>query len=403
MQVSLPKKGPAHHETGAVAPVRRWVMRVLIVGAGVAGLTLAGLLARQGHEPVLIDKRPDAAAAGYAIALWPQGTRVLHAVGAYDAFVARSEPMRRYRLNDGRGQAIGSYDAQELTARFDPVGCVERAALLQMLGASSGVELRHGLSVERLSQADAHVDAELSDGSHERCDLIIGADGMHSRVRELLFGRLAERDTGWGCFVWWGDAALVDPGETSESWGAGSFLGLYPCRDRVCVIAGAPVDVLQPERPAGRSDRLRRLLAPLGAPLDALLDRLPRDSEALYLWRMSDVRAPRWVHGRVALVGDAAAGFLPTAGIGASMALESAAVLADELSRSDAAHLPNALALYVKRRCPRVLAAQDQSRWLARAVFVRSPLLVALRNRALRHVSLRRMAGPIYRQMTTPI
>ena len=381
------------------------MMRVLIVGAGVAGLALAGLLARQGHEPVLVDKRPETADPGYAIALWPQGTRVLHALGAHDAFVRRSEPMRRYCLQDASGQRIGSYDAHELTARFDPVGCIERAALLELIESASdgAIGLRHGLSVERLVQADAHVDVDFSDGSRGSFDLVVGADGMHSRVRELLAGRLAERDTGWGCFVWWGDAALVDRGVTSETWGAGRFLGLYPCRDRVCVIVGAPLDVLQPAQHEGRGDRLRRLLAPLGVPLDALFARAPRDSEALYLWPMADVRAPRWVHGRVALVGDAAAGFLPTAGIGASMALESAAVLADELSRSDAAHLPNALALYVKRRCPRVLAAQDQSRWLARAVFMRSPLLVSLRNRALRHVSLRRMVGPIYRQLTTPI
>ena len=379
-------------------------MRILIVGAGVAGLTLAGLLRRQGRDIVLIDKRPDAASLGYAIALWPQGTRVLHALSAHDAFVRRSEPMRRYRLRDGSGQPIGSWDANELTARFDPVGCIERAALLGLLEeASGGVELRHGLSIERLAQAGDHVAVELSDGSRDRFDLVIGADGMHSRVRELLCGRVAERATGWGCFVWWGDAGLTAPGETTESWGAGRFLGLYPCRDQVCVIAGAPIDVLQPERHDGRSDRLRTLLAPLGVPLDALLARAPRDSQAMTLWRMSDVRAPRWVHGRVALIGDAAAGFLPTAGIGASMALESAAVLADELSRSGAAHLQNALALYVKRRFRRVLAAQDQSRWLARLVFVRSPLLVSLRNRALRRVSLRRMVGPIYRQLSTPI
>ena len=379
-------------------------MRVLIVGAGVAGLTLAALLARQDRDVVLIDKRPDDASLGYAIALWPQGTRVLHAIGAHQAFVQRSAPMRRYRLQDGSGRLIGSYDAHELTARFDPVGCIERATLLELLErASAGVELRRNLTVDRLSQAGAHVDVELSDGSRDRFDLVVGADGMHSRVRELLAGRLADRETGWGCFVWWGDPALVPKDETVECWGTGCFLGLYPCRDQVCVIAGAPVDVLQPERHAGRSERLRRLLAPLGVPLDALLARTLRDDEALYLWRMSDVRAPHWVDGRVALVGDAAAGFLPTAGIGASMALESAAVLADELSRSDAGHLPNALDLYVKRRSQRVLAAQDQSRWLARLVFVRSPLLASLRNRALRMVSLRRMVGPIYRQLTTPI
>jgi 2-polyprenyl-6-methoxyphenol hydroxylase-like FAD-dependent oxidoreductase len=117
---------------------------------------------------------------------------------------------------------------------------------------------------------------------------------------------------------------------------------------------------------------------------------------------MSDVRAPRWNAGRVALVGDAAAAFLPTAGIGASMALESAAVLADEVSRSDAAHVADALALYARRRRRRVLAAQQQSRWLARLVFVRSRALCALRDRALRRVSLRRMIGPIYEQLETP-
>lgn len=379
-------------------------MRVLIVGAGIAGLTLAALLARQGRDCMLIDKRASDAGLGYAIALWPQGTRVLHAIGAHDAFARRSEPMRRYCLQDGNGRLIGSYDAQALTARFDPVACIERAALVDLLEASAQrVELRHELGIERLTQTDRHVDVELSDGSRGRFDLVVGADGMHSRVRALLMGRLAARDTGWGCFVWWGDAGLTAPGVTTEWWGAGRFLGLYPCRSRVCAIAGAPLDVLQPERPAGRVDRLRGLLAPLGVPLAPLLGGAPRDDEPLYLWPMSDVRAPRWVHGRVALVGDAAAGFLPTAGIGASMALESAAVLADELSRSDAAHLPNALALYVRRRWRRVLAAQDQSRWLARAVFVRSPLAVSLRNRALRHISPRRMVGPIYRQLMTPI
>lgn len=78
--------------------------------------------------------------------------------------------------------------------------------------------------------------------------------------------------------------------------------------------------------------------------VEPLLTDLPRSAD-LHLWRMADVRTPRWVQRRVALVGDAAAAFLPTAGIGASMALESAAVLADELSRTSSDYLPNALAL----------------------------------------------------------
>lgn len=55
-------------------------------------------------------------------------------------------------------------------------------------------------------------------------------------------GRIPDRDTGWGCYVWWADASLARDGETTEWWGAGRFLGLYPCRDALCVIAGAPAD-----------------------------------------------------------------------------------------------------------------------------------------------------------------
>src|SRR5690606_21944871 len=148
-----------------------------------------------------------------------------------------------------------------------------------------------------------------------------------------------------GCYVWWADSRLAGVGETTERWGAGSFLGTYPGSERLCVIAGAPLDALQPDRPDGRAARLARLLRPYGVQVDELLTDLPGDSEPLFLWRMADVRAPQWVQGRVALVGDAAAAFLPTAGIGASMALESAAVLADELSRTDPTYLPNALQL----------------------------------------------------------
>jgi glycosyltransferase involved in cell wall biosynthesis len=89
-----------------------------------------------------------------------------------------------------------------------------------------------------------------------------------------------------------------------------------------------------------------RLFAALDGKAGAILHSLPGDEEELFFWKLADQRAESWVKDRVVLLGDAAAAFLPTAGIGASMAMESAAVLADELSRADVAHLDHALAFY---------------------------------------------------------
>ena len=379
-------------------------MRTLIVGAGIGGLTLAGLLTRQGHSPVVIDRRPDDADLGYGLALWPHGSRVFHALGVHDDFVARSEPMGEYVARDGTGHLLTSSPMPASVSRYGHLGIIARSDLLEMLHAAlHDVDVRSGVSIDRQTQTRDHVEVGFDDGATGTFDLVVGADGIHSRVRELLFGRIPDRDTGWGCYVWWADRQLVAGTETSERWGAGSFLGTYPCRERVCVILGAPLDVLEPDRPHGRTDRLAALLRPHGVPVTDFLAELPNDAESLFLWRMADVRAPGWVRGRVALVGDAAAAFLPTAGIGASMALESAAVLADELTRTDTAYLPNALELYERRRRKRVEAAQAQSRRLARLMFIRSGQLASLRNRALKHTSLEQMISPLIKDLREPI
>ena len=379
-------------------------MRTLIVGAGIGGLTLAGLLARQGDAPVVIDRRDPDADLGYGLALWPHGTRVFHALGMHDEFVAASAPMSGYVARDGSGKLLTSSPMPASIRTYGHLGIISRGELLNMLHtALDGIEVRAGVSIDQLTQDGDEVRVDFDDDTSGSFDLVVGADGIHSRVRELILGRVPERETGWGCYVWWADRDLVPDGETTERWGAGSFVGTYPTRDRVCIILGAPISVLRPESPHGRTERLASLLQPYEMPVEHILADLPGDDETLFLWRMSDVRTPSWVEGRVALLGDAAAAFLPTAGIGASMALESAAVLADELTRTDAAHLPHALELYERRRRRRVEAAQTQSRRLARLMFMSSPLLAALRNRALRYASVERMTKPLIEGLREPI
>lgn len=385
-------------------PLRNDEMRVLIVGGGIAGLTLAALLERQGKSPVVVDRRPEGADLGYGLALWPLGSRVFHALDIHDAFVEKSEAMVRYTAKDARGHLLNSSEMPTSISRFGHLGIVPRADLLHLLDqALRHTDVRSGISINALSQTDDQVDVQFNDGTEDTFDLVIGADGIHSRVRELLMGRLPEYDTGWGCYVWWGAPHLTSTGETTERFGLGSFLGTYPCRGQVCIILGAPIETLRPDEPDGRAERLAELLAPYNVAVDEYLTDLPDDTESLFLWKMADVRAPEWVDGRVALVGDAAAAFLPTAGVGASMALESAAVMADELSRTNSTYLTNALDLYVKRRRKRVEAAQNQSRWLARLVFVRSRVLAYARDRIFSFASMEQMVGSLIKDLEKPI
>ena len=141
----------------------------------------------------------------------------------------------------------------------------------------------------------------------------------------------------------------------------------------------------------------------MGPTVDRWLEAIPADDAELFFWELADVRSARWARGRVVLLGDAAAAFLPTAGVGASMAMESAAVLADELSRTDARGVERALSFYVARRKERVEGVQEDSRKLARTMFVKSATVAHIRDMLTKLYSLERLASTMAKAFEEPI
>jgi len=362
-------------------------VRVLIAGAGVAGLTLAARLAQQGRPPVVVEQATDSGA-GYAIGLYPLGSCVLHGLGRYGELLARGLVVNDYELADHAGQVMKRVDMSVLTGQVGPMVMIERASLLDILrGACAGVEIRAGVGVRSLAQDRDGVDVTLGDGTAERADLVVGCDGIDSVVRARAGGPEHRYDTGWVLWTWWA-ANPPGPPVFREWWGRGWFFGCYPAPGRMMCACGGPAGQWG-SPPAGRVSgswpaQLRTLLrryppaaAPAGAP------------PAMYRWPMRDVRASRWFHGRVALCGDAAAAFLPSAAVGASAAMRSAAALADELSRADAATVPLALELYQKRCRPIVERAQANSRQLARVMLVGRPALAWGRDQLARRYPAR--------------
>ncbi|WP_116046033.1 FAD-dependent oxidoreductase [Amycolatopsis palatopharyngis] len=371
-------------------------LRILIVGAGVAGVTIAQLLRRHGLHPTLVERAGADADEGYMLALMPMTDPVIAELEGRDRYLAASVALGRYGLRAHTGRLVREDSLARIVGRFGDYRGISRGQLLSVLSADGGT-VSYDTSVRRLSDSGKETVATLRSGNEEfeaGFDLVIAADGIHSTTRYLVLHRdqVSVVDTGWGGWVIWLEPdAATDLGE--ELWGEDFFVGSYPVRNGLGVfVGGARADT--EAGPTRFAAHIRTSLTTCDSRIARILDTLAT-SRNPYYWPLTDCRAKRWSTGRVVLLGDAAAGFLPTAGIGAGMAMESAGVLARTLRGATARDVPELLRIYEENQRPRVEAAQDTSRRLARLMFRQSKVFATLRDLAMSKVSVEAALGPI--------
>lgn len=372
-------------------------LRVLVVGAGVAGVTATRLLRQHGLHPVLVERTTPGHGDGYMLGTLPFVDPAIRRLEVEPAYLAKSVAMRRYALHGRHGQHLRTYRLDEAIGPFGQYRGIERAVLLDVLAGES-LPVTFDTTVERIDGQGPATAVVLESGTrHEvTVDVIVGADGLHSGVRALLLrpDEVTRVDTGWGGWVAWAPPD-EDPDLYEEVWGDGFFLGLYPVRARTGVFLGGPAAATA-RGPLGLVDQVRARVRDTRPRLTAALDAIAA-TPAAYRWDFADARSAHWTRGPVALVGDAAAAFLPTAGVGAAMAVESATSLADRLAGVDPPGVRSALDAYEREQRPRVETAQDASRSLARLMFRSGRPLTAVRDTATRLVTLRTALGPILR------
>ena len=387
--------------------------RVLIVGAGIAGITLAQLLRGQGLAPVLVDRSADAQRmigdnrAGYMLALMPMVDPIIDALGAREGYLYSSVGIERYIAHAHTGRVLRQDQLGELLAEYGDYRGISRSELLTVLtGAETPVAFAttvQGLVDDKESVTVTWAGGAADDPGCTEFDIVVIADGMNSRTRTLVPAHSREAadtvDTAWGGWVCWADAD-GSPDAVEEIWGDGFFLGMYPVEDGIGVFLGCP-DSRQPLGPRRFAGEVRAKLKEMSPRIDACLEAIGA-SEDPFFWPLRDARAGRWAVGRTVLLGDAAAGFLPTAGIGAGMAMESASVLADEIAAADRDDPAAALDRFEARQRPRVETAHDNSRSLAGLMFDRSRLLAAARDQVFQVLSIRTALKPILRLLDTP-
>ena len=338
------------------------------------------------------------------LGLFPMGNRVLHGLGAFDRFRAASEAMDTYVMRNGHGEVMQTFDIAGALGKFGETRQLGRGDLLKILrDCAPDVPLRTNVKVTDIVETEDGLEAFADGQSLGRFELIVGADGIHSAVRQYVAGDVAMHATGWGAWVWWAPPSAAVHETVTEYWGAGRFVGVYPVGRRVGVIAAGPIDQIGHEKIGGSGERLAELFADYKGIAREPFAAMPSNDKDMFFWKLEDCRSPAWSKGRAVLMGDAACAFLPTAGVGASMAMESAAVLADELGRTDAKGIALALKHYETRRRKRAEGAQTASRRIASMMFVSSVPVAWGRDQLMKFYSIEEFAKEIEKSMAEPI
>jgi 2-polyprenyl-6-methoxyphenol hydroxylase-like FAD-dependent oxidoreductase len=354
-------------------------MKILVVGGGIGGLTVANLLARDGHTVQVVEQAGAFAPVGAGIVLAPNAVQCLRAVGVAASALGRE--LEAMDIVAGDGTLLQRLDTAAIARPSGGVWAMTRSSLHEALvrALPDGVDVRLGASVSAVQQDAESVAARLegASGSEERYDVVVGADGLRSQVRRALYGPRPLRYSGVTC--WRG--LVSNPGfdRCIEGWGGEARVGVVPLLDGQLyyfLVLSAPPGADAPAWP--RAFRARfAALEPVAGPLLDTLDALPPLHHDL-----EELQRPVWGQGRVLLLGDAAHAMTPNQGQGAAMAIEDAVVLTEVLRDG----VPGALERYQARRHARVARVQLDSRRLGALAHWKHPAAQALRNGLLRRL-----------------
>jgi 2-polyprenyl-6-methoxyphenol hydroxylase-like FAD-dependent oxidoreductase len=361
--------------------------RALVIGGGPGGLAAAAGLRRAGLDVSVFERATDLrhVQLGGGVHLWNNALRALQEIGLADGVRAVGVPVERFVWWTSAGKLIGEGNVAELTQRLGaPALGLTRSDLHEALTAGlEGVSIETGAECTGFTEKADGVVAAFVDGREERGDLLIGADGAGSVVRQQLLGDTELRYSGVVNLqaVVTGLTDLTPPATYGMFWGRGIRVGFYPVRGGTFWYALVSAPAGGPDASAGFKQYVLERVREWAPPVPALVEATPDDAMV-----RSDLvgRDPveSWGRGRVTLLGDAAHAMTPFMGQGAGQALEDAAVLLRCLGEQS--NLEQALRDYERRRQPRTAEVTTRSWRVGQGTKMSNPIACAVRNRIVR-------------------
>jgi 2-polyprenyl-6-methoxyphenol hydroxylase-like FAD-dependent oxidoreductase len=356
-------------------------MNVLISGASIAGPALAYWLARPGHTVTVVERAPALRRGGYAVDVRGPALQVIERMGLRDAIRPLETDTLYNEVVDARGRRFGR------TGRgfgvIDP-GDIEilRGDLAVLLHEATreSVEYRFGDSILALDDTGSGVDVAFASGTCATYDLVVGADGVHSRTRQLAIAGDTIKTLGGAMAIFTAPNTLGLVRGQLLFTSIGKIASVKSCNHdrelKVCMFFPVAPDAFDPRDVAGQRALVDAAFRNQGWEFPRLLDAM-HAADDFYADITCQVRTDTLARGRVALVGDAGYCPSPLSGQGTSLALIGAYLLAAELA---AAPLTDALARYQARMLPFVRANQDVALGMAKTFAPTSSFQVRMRN-----------------------
>ena len=375
-------------------------MRVLISGAGIAGPTLAYWLAQYGIESTIVEAAPRLRTGGYVIDFWGAGFELADRMGLLPEITRQGYKVREVRVVNERGERVSGFPTDAFSRA---TGGHYITLARSTLGAAifdkivGQVETIFDDSVAGIEQTEKSVRVTFERGAQRDFDLVVGADGLHSNIRKLVFGPQDQFEYYLGYKVAAFETAGYRPRDElvyvlyTE---VGQQVGRFTLRDDRTLFLFTFADERRDDAEAGDAHAqkalLRKRFGSSGWECPQILDRLDA-SDDLYFDRVSQIRMdPQqglWIRGRVTLAGDAASCVSLLAGQGSALAMIAAYILAGELHRANGDYA-SAFARYQELFAPFVLNKQKAALRFAGTFAPKSKTSLFVRNQIMKLLTI---------------
>ncbi|MEH7155751.1 FAD-dependent monooxygenase [Neobacillus drentensis] len=313
------------------------VKKVLIVGGGIGGLATAIALQKAGVQTEIVEKQKEWNVYGVGIILQSNALRAIDALGLTEEFLAAGTTHSALHIRDSQGNMI--FDAPiHPSGKFNLTGGIPRRDFHEILlraAMKNGTKIRMGTTVDVIENADSFVYTKFTDGTSGTYDIVIGSDGVRSKVRNLVFGEL--EPTFVGQAVW--RYTLNRPKDIENItmyYGRKAKAGIVPMtKDSAYVF----IVTAEPGNPWKQEDQLhvemREAFHEFGGLIRELSEQITDPKEVVYRPLETLIVEKPWYRDRVLLIGDAAHATVPHLAQGAAIAIEDALVLAELLQKEE--------------------------------------------------------------------